>query len=172
MTITIRTAVPDDAKDACDVLRRSISECCEDDHRHDAEVLAAWLGNKTPDNVRCWFGAPANHSVVAIVDDRMAGVAVMTRQGKIVLFYVDPEMRFIGVGKAMLQALESQARDFGLANLQVNSTLTARCFYARNGYIEGATARTSYGAEGVLFSKRLVASYPQKPACRCSLAAG
>lgn len=172
MTITIRTAVPDDAKDACEVLRRSISECCEDDHQRDAAVLAAWLGNKTPDNVRCWFGAPANHSIVAVADGMTAGVAVMTRQGRIVLFYVSPEMRFLGVGKAMLQALESQARNWGLASLQVNSTLTARCFYSRNGYIEGATARTSYGAEGILFSKRLVASYPQKPACRCSLAGG
>lgn len=170
MTIAIRTAVPDDAKDACDVLRRSILECCEDDHRHDAEVLAAWLGNKTPENVRCWFGAQANHSMVAIVNDRLAGVAIMTRQGRIVLFYVDPQSRHIGAGKAMLQALETQARNWGLASVQVTSTLTARCFYARNGYIEGATAKTSYGAEGVLFSKRLVASYPQKPACRCSLA--
>jgi GNAT superfamily N-acetyltransferase len=172
MTIAIRTAVPDDAKDACDLLRRSISECCEDDHRHDAEVLAAWLGNKTPDNVRCWFGAPANHCLVATVDDKVAGVAIMTRQGKIVLFYVAPEMRFVGAGKAMLQALESQAKAWGLASLQVHSTLTARCFYARNGYIEGGAAKTSYGAEGIYFSKRLVASYPQKPACRCSLAAG
>lgn len=172
MTIAIRTAVPDDAKDACDVLRRSISECCEDDHHRDAAVLAAWLGNKTPDNVRCWFGAQANHSIVAIADDRMAGVAVMTRQGKIVLFYVSPEMRFIGAGKAMLQALESQARTWGLASLQVNSTLTARRFYAHNGFIEGVAAKTSYGVEGFHFSKRLAGSYPQKPACRCSLTSG
>ncbi|RJF96238.1 GNAT family N-acetyltransferase [Noviherbaspirillum saxi] len=151
-------------------MRRSILECCIDDHRNDVAILSAWLANKTPETVRCWFGSHANYSIVAVSSGVVSGVAIMTRQGKIVLCYVSPEARFGGTGKALLQALECRAKEWGVLQLQVNSTLTAKGFYAHNGFVEGAVARTAFGTDGILFSKRLAASYPQKAPCRCSLA--
>lgn len=50
----IRRATPEDAEAACQVLRRSITELCIADHQGDAQSLAAWLANKTPENVRRW----------------------------------------------------------------------------------------------------------------------
>lgn len=171
MNIEIRTARPEDAIDACNVLRRSISECCTDDHRNDGAILAAWLGNKTPETVTCWFASPANYSIVALTDGTLSGVAIMTRQGKIVLCYVSPEARFLGIGKVLLRTLETRAAELGLSSLQVTSTITAKCFYARNGYLEGATAQTAFGTEGIVFTKRLTASYGKKAPCRCGAAA-
>jgi hypothetical protein len=47
--IEVRDAVREDAPAACEVIRRSISELCEADHRNDPEILKRWLANKTPE---------------------------------------------------------------------------------------------------------------------------
>jgi predicted N-acetyltransferase YhbS len=167
MKIEIRTARPEHAVAACDVLRRSISECCTEDHRNDEAILAAWLGNKTPETVESWFLSRSSCSLVAIANKEVVGVAMLTRAGKIVLCYVTPEQRFTGIGKALLQAMESQARQWSLATLQVVSTVTAKSFYQRNGYISGGTTKCVFGIEAITFSKRLSTSYRQKAACGC-----
>jgi GNAT superfamily N-acetyltransferase len=168
MKIEIRTARAEHAAAACDVLRRSISECCTEDHRNDEAILAAWLGNKTPETVESWFLSPSNCSLVAIANKEVVGVGMLTRAGKIVLCYVTPELRFTGIGKAMLQAMELQAREWSLAALQVISTATAKSFYQRNGYIPGGTAKCVFGIEATTFSKRLRTGYGQKAPCGCS----
>jgi GNAT superfamily N-acetyltransferase len=168
MNPEIRTARTEDASFACDVLRRSISACCTEDHRNDEAVLAAWLGNKTPETVESWFLCSSNFPLVAVADDEIVGVAMLTRAGKIVLCYVAPEVRFAGIGKALLRELESQAKRWGLTSLQVTSTATAKPFYLRNGYMPVGTTKSVFGIEAFSFSKRLCASYRQKVPCGCN----
>lgn len=169
MPVEIRTATAGDAACACRVLRRSIAECCSEDHRNDAAILDAWLGNKTAENVQSWILSESNFSVVAVADQAVVGVAMLTRAGKIVLCYVSPEMRFTGVGKLLLQALEAQAREWGLRVLSVISTVTAQSFYAHNGFDQGAVTRSVFGIDVIAFSKRLTTcSYPRKPPCGCA----
>ena len=168
MSVEIRIATPRDAACACKVVRRSISECCGEDHGNDAAILEAWLGNKTAENVEAWILSPANFSVVAIAGDAVAGIAMLTRGGKIVLCYVSPEMRFSGIGKALLFALEAQAKQWNLRTLSVISTVTAKTFYAHNGYSQRGTTQTPFGLQLISFSKRLGAgSYPRKIFCNC-----
>jgi len=71
----IRKAREEDAEAACVVLRRSITELCRDDYRGDAPTLAAWLANKTPENVRSWVREPDNHELVADDDGAILGVS-------------------------------------------------------------------------------------------------
>ncbi len=164
----IRLATPEDAAPACETLRRSIFECCTEDHRNDQAILAAWLGNKTPETVEAWFRNPVNFCLVALTDGQVCGVAIMTRQGKIVLFYVAPEMRFTGTGKALLQALEAQARTWKLRTLQVASTLSAKAFYLRNGFILERTTMAAFGIEALSLTKQLDSKgYPRKTGCGC-----
>lgn len=168
MPVVIRVAESSDAVSACQVLCRAIAECCAEDHRNDVAILTAWLGNKTPENVASWFDCAANFSIVAHKGDQLVGVAIMTRQGKIVLFYVAPEMRFTGTGKALLQALEGQAGKWALRTLQVASTLTAQAFYTRNGFVEVGSTRSAFGTNAVSLSKNLcTAGYPKRPPCGC-----
>ena len=87
-----------DAVGACDALRRSIRELCAADHGNDGRVLAAWLANKTPDNVRAWITSASSFAVVAV-------------EGADLL----PEVLHRGAGKRMLHALEAQAARWGLA---------------------------------------------------------
>jgi GNAT superfamily N-acetyltransferase len=155
MGMTIRPAGPDDAAAACAVLRRSITECCVQDHCHDPQLLAQWLGNKTPQNVASWFDVPSNYTVVAERDGAIVGVALLTQAGKLSLCYVLPEALNTGVGTALLDAAEAQARRWGVAVLKMNSTTTARDFYARHGYICAGKEKSCYGMECDFMWKKL-----------------
>jgi N-acetylglutamate synthase-like GNAT family acetyltransferase len=64
--------------------------------------------------------------VVAELDGDVVGVARMQEFGDIVLCYILPEVRFIGVGKALLEQLVSKAKELGLRELRLHSTKTAQ----------------------------------------------
>jgi GNAT superfamily N-acetyltransferase len=51
------------------------------------------------------------------------------------LNYVLPEALHRGIGKGMLQALEAQAIVSGVERIGVVSTIPAKAFYERNGYV-------------------------------------
>lgn len=174
MGIEIRTAGLQDAHDACHVLRRSISECCVQDHRAQPEILQSWLGNKTPENVASWIASPSNYTLVALRDGELVGIALITQAGKLSLCYLLPEAQHAGIGKALLHGVEAQAREWGISVLRLHSTATARDFYARNGYILAGKEKSCYGVECDFFWKKLDAdvsadSAPRKRFCNCSV---
>ena len=155
MSIEIRIAVAGDAVAACQVLRRSITECCLPDHQNDPAILEAWLGNKTPDMVATWFASTSNFSIVAIEAGVLVGVALLTRAGKLSLCYLLPEAQGCGAGKALLTRVEAQARQWGIKSLQLHSTATAAQFYARQGFIRAGKVKSPYGVETDFFWKPL-----------------
>ncbi|MET0323357.1 MAG: GNAT family N-acetyltransferase [Duganella sp.] len=152
---SVRIAVAADAVAACTVLRRSIAECCEADHRNDPAILDAWLGNKTPQMVESWFVSPTNFSLVAELDGVVAGVALLTGAGKLALCYVLPEARGNGLGKALLARAEEQVVCWGVKALQLHSTATGHGFFAGRGYTDGGKVRSPYGVETIFFWKQL-----------------
>ena len=111
-------------------------ECCVQDHHGDAASLYIWLRNKTPSNVQQWIESNAHFSIVALSDGKVSGFAFVSKAGEVILFYLLPEVRFMGVGKAILSAIEAQALSHGASSLRLESTGTARPFYLRNGFIE------------------------------------
>jgi GNAT superfamily N-acetyltransferase len=144
-----------DADVACDVLRRSITECCVEDHKNGASVLEIWLKNKTPQNVRTWFQNPGNFPVVAQVDGKIVGVALMSKSGEVALCYLVPEARFIGAGKALLSFMEIEAGRRGLDSLHLESTATARAFYLRNGFLPTGEPKEAFGVTAFPMRKKL-----------------
>ena len=128
-TLQIREARAADAADACALLRRSIAELCEADHRGDAQFLSDWLANKTPENVAASISDPGNVVYVAVDNGKVAGIAAMARAGFITLNYVSPDVCFKGVSKALLVRLEDKALELGLAQCNLASTKTAERFY-------------------------------------------
>jgi GNAT superfamily N-acetyltransferase len=141
----IRKAREEDAEAACVVLRRSIAELCRDDYRGDAPTLAAWLANKTPENVRAWISEPNSHLLVADDNGTILGVAAIQSTGRISLNYVSPDARFRGVSKALTRALEAKASELGLATCTLESTETARRFYLSMGYSETGPSVPGFG---------------------------
>ena len=69
------------------------------------------------------------------------GVGLVHRAGEILLCYVAPESQGHGYGSAILAALEGKARTWGLDKLRLGSTVSARPFYERHGYISAGESR-------------------------------
>lgn len=161
MSITVRPASEADAHAACNVLRRSIRELCVADHGNDEQVLARWLANKTPENVREWIGAPSSYSVVAVDGSIVAGFGLIGRDGEIQMCYLIPEVQHRGAGKLMLRALEEQAARWGLTRVFLTSSVTARQFYERNGFLQSGEPKSVYGLRGVCPMAKKIAPAPR-----------
>jgi GNAT superfamily N-acetyltransferase len=155
MSIEIRTAILEDAPGACEVLRSSIEQCCVQDHQNQPQILDAWLGNKTAQNVASWIASPSNFTLVAEHEGQIVGVALLTQAGKLSLCYVVPAMLHRGVGKALLAEVEAQARRWDISVIRLHSTASARHFYVRNGYLDAGKEKSCYGVECVFFWKKL-----------------
>lgn len=157
MGIRIRLATPEDASAACAVVRRSISECCAEDHCNDPVLVDEWMGNKTVPQFQTWIDHPATFAVVAESAGAMVGFA-MAKAAEVQLCYLVPEARFKGTGKSMLAALESHAAQAGIGALQLRSTRSARAFYLRNGFAPTGPAVLAFGLECQPMYKALAAT--------------
>jgi GNAT superfamily N-acetyltransferase len=174
MGIAIRKAEPADAPAACALLRRSIEQCCEPDHRGHPGILDNWLGNKTPQTVATWFSTPSNHALVAECEGRLVGLALLTQAGKLALCYVLPETLRVGVGRALLGGIEEQARAWHIGKLYLHSPASASGFFERLGYCNAGKEKACYGLECDFLWKRLDAAPvageqgARKRFCNCS----
>jgi len=173
MGIDIRKAAPADAVSACALLRRSIEFGCAADHRDRPGILDTWLGNKTPENVAAWFASPTNYAIVAEQDGKLLGLALLTQAGKVPLCYVEPDALLIGVGSALLAALEAQARAWNIRKLHLLSPYSAAPFFARHGYTNAGMDKSCFGLESSLMWKALdidpaVAATQSKRFCNCN----
>lgn len=151
---TIRQAEPEDVEAACSVMRRSIVECCHEDHAGDRSIVDAWLANKTPETVRSWFQS-GGYAVVAERDGAVVGTAMLDGEGFVTLCYLVPEARYEGIGKGMLGALEAEARKRGQKHIELGSTKTAYRFYQRNGYADTGRVESAFGLTAVIMRKAI-----------------
>jgi N-acetylglutamate synthase-like GNAT family acetyltransferase len=167
--IQLRQATPNDAPAACDLLRRAIEDGCAPDHGGNPDVLAAWLGNKTPANVQTWFSSPANHAVLAEHDGVLAGLALLNQAGKLALCYVRPDLVRGGVGRALLAAIEAQARQWNISKIHMHSPASATAFFERHGYVNAGKDKACFGLEMDFLWKHLdaVTASPRKRFCNC-----
>lgn len=156
MTTRIRIATPEDADAACEVVHRSIAECCAADHHNDPALVQTWLHNKTPGNVRAWLDQQDAFSVVAEAEGAVVGFA-MSLHNEVMLCYVIPEVRFTGAGKSMLHAMEAHATQAGFTSLRLESTRTAQAFYGRNGFSLSGPTIVAFGMEGQPMVKTIAA---------------
>ena len=153
----VRSATVADDIAICEVIRRSIAECCFADHRGEPTVISAWLENKTPENVVTWIQSPNSIAVVAIQEGGLVGFALATGD-ELALCYVLPEALHQGVGRQLLSAIEARSIAHGIAILRLESTITALQFYLRNGFIPSGPAQLWAGMAGQPMVKHLMAS--------------
>ena len=144
VTITVRKALTEDSPAACAALRRSIVECCHEDHGGNRAIIEAWLVNKTPETVRAWILSPG-YAVVAEREGAIVGTAMLDQDGKVSLCYLLPEARFVGAGKAMLCVLEVEAQKRGQKHIELGSTKTVHDFYKRQGYTDTGKIQSAFG---------------------------
>lgn len=150
----IAAAKVTEAQAACHVVRQSITHCCMPDHGGDPAILAAWLANKTPENLAAWIAGPGAAAWGAYRADVMVGFALRTH-ATLALCYVLPEALHQGLGRALLREAEADARQAGIGELALESTRTAQAFYVRNGYAPSGSARAWAGLQSQPMRKML-----------------
>ncbi|GHC61436.1 hypothetical protein GCM10007315_26820 [Gemmobacter tilapiae] len=133
--ISIRPGTVEDAPEAIDLLRRSITHLCQLDHENDDQKLASWLFNKTEKSWITWVTKPELIVLVAERESRLVGISAMSHYGFILLNYVDIGAQFMGIGKAMMERLEGKAALLGIKTCRLNSTRAAQRFYTDRGYV-------------------------------------
>lgn len=154
----VRRATADDDIAICDVLRRSIMECCIADHLGDPAVISAWLENKTPQNVAAWVRSQDSVAVVATQHGRVVGFA-LANGDELALCYVLSEFLHQGIGRKLLIEVETHSAARGIATLRLESTRTALQFYLRNGFVPSGPPQRWAGMEGQPMVKPLMASH-------------
>jgi putative acetyltransferase len=72
---------------------------------------------------------------VAIVDGLPVGMAELEDTGFIDYFYVHPEFQGVGVGKALLAAIEDESARLGVSRIYADVSVTAKSFFSSRGFI-------------------------------------
>lgn len=145
LDVTIRVATEQDADVAVTVLRRSITELCAADHRGDPATLEDWLANKTPERFRGWLVRAGQFTVVAERDGVVCGVGMLSPDGELRLCYVHPDHVGRGVGRALVAAIETEAKAKGLTRLHLDATETATAFYEAMGFQRFGPSTAGFG---------------------------
>lgn len=134
MPIEVRHAIPDDAEALAEVNIRSIRELCAPSGDYTEDQLEHWVSNKTPTQFLKWMSNEDMRLYTGLVNDVVSGVGLFDLSGKILLLYLVPEAQGQGLGKALLQEMENEARYWDLSKLSLESTSVARAFYESQGY--------------------------------------
>jgi putative acetyltransferase len=93
----------------------------------------AWLTGRSPEGY-LRGQARGERFVVAVVRSTVVGFASW-RDDELTALFVSPSWQLHGIGHALVQACERQARRDGAWLRKVNSTLNARAFYQRLGFL-------------------------------------
>ena len=138
--ISIRRGTEADATAICAVHKASVRGLCGQDYT--AEQIEAWVGNRVPADYRAvmrrgeiYFVAISGNRVIGFgsrLDCEVSGI------------YIHPDFARLGVGRAILAALEQHARRARIQYLQLDSSLTAVPFYIVQGY---AAIKEDHGVE-------------------------
>jgi L-amino acid N-acyltransferase YncA len=175
--LVVRRAREDDLVTVAAIHRESIVALCS--AAYSPEQIAQWIAGRTMERYAKLFaerrmfvcerasgtaatqGESASAASLGAVGQAIVGFGILDVESKRVFaVYVAPSAVFGGVGRRLLEVMETDARAEGIERLQLHATLNAARFYERSGYIdEGATKVTlSTGVEldAVLMSKRLV----------------
>lgn len=158
--VVVRAATLADTEPALYVVRQSITLLCGLDHQNEPATLERWLANKTPEHFARWLAQPDGFLAVAELDGTVRGVGNVVQAGKIHLCYVEPGFERVGLGTALLSALEARAQAWGLSGLTLESSRNAQGFYARHGYQPAGCAASAFG---VLACYPFKKTFAQKP---------
>lgn len=137
------------------VVIASITQLCEPDHHNDPVRLEPWLANKSPEGLRTMLLAGIRTLFVAEVDGVVAAVGGISGDS-VVLNYVAPQYRFMGISRALMGALEASLEAQGHRTIRLMSSATAHRFYLELGWQDLSQPGIDYTHTGRPMSKTLV----------------
>lgn len=112
------------------------------------QQIAAWASDDI--DPQAWAARfEQRFAIVAELDGRIAGFTELEPDGHIDRFYVSADHQRLGVGKSLLEALVSEALSTGVSRLHAAVSITARPFFASQGF--SVIARQTVVVRGVEF---------------------
>ncbi|WP_264211488.1 GNAT family N-acetyltransferase [Leisingera thetidis] len=115
------------------VLTASFRDLCEADHQDDPERIAVWTADKSPGQIRAWFGGCGCYWL-AERNGEAEAVGGLEPGGTIALLYVLPSAAGQGAGSGMLSHLETELHGAGRSEGRLNANRTARSFFLKHGW--------------------------------------
>lgn len=150
----IRRFVREDAKAVAAIRAETIAQLTE---HYDREALETWAGSITADDFL--RSAESFRRWVAVEGSEILGYGDWNPATKeFAGIYVDPSAQGKGVGSAIYERVEADAREQGAERLWSNATLNARGFYEKHGYSEegeGYYQAGEFRIRTVMMGKRL-----------------
>jgi GNAT superfamily N-acetyltransferase len=140
----VRRATPADSETILQLHVDSIRRICAASYT--PEQIDAWAGSKRAEKYTQGM-ASGDSMFVAESTGPLLGFAAL-RGDNVLAVYVSPDHQHRGVGKALLAALEDDARQRHILELHLESTLNALDFYASRGFRRvGPSIRIMHGVE-------------------------
>lgn len=134
--ITIRKAIKDDAQACWDIRNAAINKGCSG--FYDAGDLLIWTEGELTEQfsriVAAYFYVAEQFSVNTQLKTVVGSIMLDEPYAQLEALFVAPDAMGIGVGKALLQFIETMAFNQGIAQLRLESTLNAVDFYRHSGF--------------------------------------
>jgi putative acetyltransferase len=155
--MNIRRATQEDLQYVAAVHRASILCLCA--QHYSVVQLSQWTEALRPEGYAALFAS--REFLVAEQDGELLGFGVLDLSESLInATYISPKAVRRGVGRRLLEAMETIARQQGTTRLQLSSTLNAVPFYQSLGYLQqgAGTNRLPTGMElpCILMTKDLV----------------
>ena len=143
-SVTIRQATADDAIAIWNLRNSAILAQCSG--FYPADVLKIWTAGEVTDRFVQAVAAKWN---VACDNRSVVGTGIIDRQsGQVDGIFVRPDMMGRGIGRQMMRYLEGMAKQSGLSDMSLDSTLNAAPFYRSCGFV-GETISTYHSPRGI-----------------------
>jgi GNAT superfamily N-acetyltransferase len=160
--LTLRTATARDARAISALIRRNADAVLAEEYTR--AQLAAWKRYNTPARFR--ERMKSRTTIGAYRAGRLFGTIALEGT-ELVGFYVSPARRGQGIGKLLLERLESFAISQGIDSLSLTSSPSATTFYLQHGWKKRRSVVLSmFGVdfEETLMTKKLIPKSPHHTA--------
>lgn len=131
MQIQLRPYKPADLPELLTLFRETVHTVNAKDYTR--EQLNAWAP-QNPDAVKWQGSLSANYTLVAVIDNEIAGFADIDSTGYFDHLFVHKNHQGKGVAKALANAMEAHAAEQGYKVITVAASITAKPFFESLGY--------------------------------------
>ncbi|MGI9278041.1 MAG: GNAT family N-acetyltransferase [Endozoicomonas sp.] len=140
----IRKAQRSDAQKAFELRTLAIRSECK--AHYSDEVLTLWTEGSATEK---FMDTVEQKFHVVMMEGEVAGTGMInTENGMIDAIFVDPQFMGMGVARMMMAHLEQLAKEAGLCQMKLDSTLNAAPFYRRCGFT-GDKVSTYHSPRGI-----------------------
>lgn len=144
MSVQIRAFGPADAGVVSALVQRCLREVNSRDYPE--TIIDKMCAHFTPDR----FNALAENRDVYVAD-RDGVVGTVSREGnKVFTMFVDPDAAGMGVGRVLMEHIESLAVSEGHDHMETGASITGHGFYLRLGYTDIRESETDFGFNWIM----------------------